>query len=346
MSDLVSQSLSMTFTTPAGGQVHALKDINFTLREGEILAVLGPSGCGKTTLLNIISGFLRPSRSSKVAIPRYDFLLAQTAGLTAIYLAWDYEGIIERAGLPIERDVVLGAILICLLLEAARRALGPPLPTLAGIFLLYAYFGPWMPAFVAHPGSPVEAIVEHMYLSDSGVWGVPIGVSAEFVFLFVLFGSLLERAGAANYFVQVAFAALGQFRGGPAKAAVVASGMTGLVSGSSIANVATTGTFTIPLMKKVGFRPQVAGALENSVSLGGQLLPPVMGSGAFVMAEITGVPYVRIMAIAAVPALLYFFPSDLSSTLRRSGTESAGWPRRTFAVRWRFSGKGGSTCSL
>lgn len=256
--------------------------------------------------LQVFPGFLRPSRSSKVAIPWYDFLLALAAGLTAIYLAWDYEGIIERAGLPIERDVVLGAILICLLLEAARRALGPPLPTLAGIFLLYAYFGPWMPAFVAHPGSPVEAIVEHMYLSDSGVWGVPIGVSAEFVFLFVLFGSLLERAGAANYFVQVAFAALGQFRGGPAKAAVVASGMTGLVSGSSIANVATTGTFTIPLMKRVGFPDYKAAAVEVAASTNGQIMPPVMGAAAFIMAEILGLAYLDIVRAAVIPAFLSY----------------------------------------
>jgi len=259
-----------------------------------------------TAALQFFPGFLRPRCSSKLAIPWYDFIFSLVAGLTAIYLAWDYDGIVERAGLPIERDVVLGAILICLLLEAARRALGPALPTLAVIFLFYAYFGPWMPAFVAHPGSPVESIVEHMYLSDSGVWGVPIGVSAEFVFLFVLFGSLLERAGAANYFVQVAFAALGQFRGGPAKAAVVASGMTGLVSGSSIANVATTGTFTIPLMKRVGFPAYKAAAVEVAASTNGQIMPPVMGAAAFIMAEILGLAYLDIVRAAILPALLSY----------------------------------------
>ena len=169
---------------------------------------------------------------------------------------------------------------------------------------------------------------------------------ATYVLIFIYLGAFMNRSGMGRFFINLPLSLAGRSAGGPAKVAVLASAIFGSISGSSIANIVSTGTFTIPLMKKVGFRPQVAGALENSVSLGGQLLPPVMGSGAFVMAEITGVPYVRIMAIAAVPALLYFFPSDLSSTSRRSGTESAGWPRRTFAVRWRFSGKGGSTCSL
>ena len=161
-------------------------------------------------------------------------------------------GIIERSGLPLQRDVWIGAAFVLLLLESARRSLGLALPALAAVFLLYCFVGPYLPRFLAHPGIPLEFIVDHMYLSDSGIWGVPLGVSTDFVFLFVLFGALLDRAGAAEYFVQVAFAMLGRFRGGPAKAAVLASGLTGMVSGSSIANVATTGTFTIPLMKRVG----------------------------------------------------------------------------------------------
>jgi len=184
--------------------------------------------------VQVFPGFLRPQRSTREVIPWYDYVLAALAGCGAFYMAWDYDGIIQRSGLPIERDVVIGTVLVLLLLEAARRALGPALPVLAGLFLLYAFVGPWMPRFLAHPGVPLEFVVDHMYLSDSGIWGVPIGVSTSFVFLFVLFGSLLEKAGAANYFVQVAFAALGRFRGGPAKAAVVASGLTGLVSGSGL----------------------------------------------------------------------------------------------------------------
>lgn len=256
--------------------------------------------------VQLFPGFMQSQRSTKIAIPWYDFVLAAAAGLSAIYMAWDYEGIIERSGLPIMRDVVVGTILVCLLLEAARRALGPALPVLATLFLLYCFIGPWMPPFLAHPGIPLEFVVDHMYLSDSGIWGVPIGVSTSFVFLFVLFGSLLDKAGAANYFVQVAFAALGQFRGGPAKAAVVASGLTGLVSGSSIANVATTGTFTIPLMRRVGLPDYKAGAVEVAASTNGQLMPPVMGAAAFIMAEFLGLAYLDVVRAAVLPAFLSY----------------------------------------
>ncbi len=256
--------------------------------------------------VQVFPSFLRPSRSTREVIPWYDYTLAVVAGLGAFYMAWDYVNIIQRSGLPIARDVVVGTILVVLLLEAARRALGPALPILAIIFLLYCFVGPYMPSFIAHPGVPLEFVVDHMYLSDSGIWGVPIGVSTSFVFLFVLFGSLLDKAGAANYFVQVAFAALGRFRGGPAKAAVVASGMTGLVSGSSIANVATTGTFTIPLMKRVGLPAYKAGAVEVGASTNGQLMPPVMGAAAFIMAEFLGLAYLDVVRAAILPALLSY----------------------------------------
>jgi len=239
-------------------------------------------------------------------IPRYDFVLAVVAGCGAAYMAWDYEGIVERSGLPLERDVYIGAAFIILLLEAARRSLGMALPFLASVFLLYCFAGRSLPRFLAHPGVPLDFVVDHMYLTDSGIWGVPLGVSTDFVFLFVLFGALLERAGAAEYFVQIAFAALGRFRGGPAKAAVLASGLTGLVSGSSIANVATTGTFTIPLMKRVGLPAYKAGAVEVAASTNGQLLPPVMGAAAFIMAEFLGLPYVDVVTAAAIPAVLSY----------------------------------------
>ena len=223
-----------------------------------------------------------------VKIPWYDFIIAALAACGTGYLAWDYVGIIQRSGLPLARDVYIGAAFILLLLESARRSLGLALPALASVFLLYCFIGPMMPRFLAHPGIPLDFVVDHMYLSDSGIWGVPLGVSTDFVFLFVLFGALLERAGAAEYFVQVAFAMLGRFRGGPAKAAVLASGLTGMVSGSSIANVATTGTFTIPLMKRVGLPAYKAAAVEVAASTNGQLLPPVMGAAAFIMASSWG----------------------------------------------------------
>jgi TRAP transporter 4TM/12TM fusion protein len=248
----------------------------------------------------------RPARSPREVIPWYDYLLALLAGAGAFYMAWDYEGIIQRSGLPLSRDVLMGIVLIVLLLEAARRSLGPAMSVLAALFLLYPFVGPWMPRFLALPAVPVAYVVDHMYLSDSGIWGVPLGVSTSFVFLFVLFGSLLDKAGAGNYFVQVAFAALGRFRGGPAKAAVVASGLTGLVSGSSIANVVTTGTFTIPLMKKVGLPDYKAGAVEVAASTNGQLMPPVMGAAAFIMAEFLGLAYLDVVRAAILPALLSY----------------------------------------
>lgn len=241
-----------------------------------------------------------------VKIPWYDFIIAALAGCGTAYLAWDYVGIIERSGLPLTRDVWIGAAFVLLLLESARRSLGLALPALGTVFLVYCFIGPYLPRFLAHPGIPFEFIVDHMYLSDSGIWGVPLGVSTDFVFLFVLFGALLDRAGAAEYFVQVAYAMVGRFRGGPAKAAVLASGLTGMVSGSSIANVATTGTFTIPLMKRVGLPAYKAGAVEVGASTNGQLLPPVMGAAAFIMAEFLGLPYIDIVTAAAIPAVLSY----------------------------------------
>ncbi len=251
---------------------------------------------------------LFPGRRKRdpVKIPWYDFIIAALAGCGTAYLAWDYVGIIERSGLPLARDVWIGGAFVILLLESARRSLGLALPALGTVFLLYCFIGPYLPRFLAHPGIPFEFVVDHMYLSDSGIWGVPLGVSTDFVFLFVLFGALLDRAGAAEYFVQVAYAMVGRFRGGPAKAAVLASGLTGMVSGSSIANVATTGTFTIPLMKRVGLPAYKAGAVEVGASTNGQLLPPVMGAAAFIMAEFLGLPYIDVVTAAAIPAVLSY----------------------------------------
>ncbi len=294
MNSIIARSIHLTFAI-------TLVFLSFPGRKED-----AKQGWMSAMAIQIFPGFMRQQRSTRVVIPWYDYVLTVVAGLSAIYMAWDYEGIIERSGLPIFRDVVIGSILICCLLEAARRALGPALPFLAMMFLLYSFIGPWMPPFLAHPGVPLEFVVDHMYLSDSGIWGVPIGVSTSFVFLFVLFGSFLEKAGAANYFVQVAFAALGQFRGGPAKAAVVASGLTGLVSGSSIANVATTGTFTIPLMKKVGLPDYKAAAVEVAASTNGQLMPPVMGAAAFIMAEFLGLAYLDVVRAAVIPAFLSY----------------------------------------
>lgn len=249
---------------------------------------------------------LRSGRSIITRIPIQDIVLAVVGVCAALYIWWDYNQLIMRQGLPNTTDIVLGTILIVLLLEAARRSLGPALATLAALFILYTIGGPYLPEVLRHRGVPLDFIISDMYLTTTGIFGVPLGVSTDFVFLFVLFGSLLDKAGGGKYFIDVAFSALGTYRGGPAKAAVLASGLTGLVSGSSIANTVTTGTFTIPLMKKVGLPPYKAAAIEVAASTNGQLMPPIMGAAAFIMAEILGIPYLDVVRAALLPALISY----------------------------------------
>ncbi|MCV6592131.1 MAG: TRAP transporter permease, partial [Silicimonas sp.] len=234
--------------------------------------------------------------------------VAIVAAVAASYLWWDYRGVAQRTGAPNMTDIVVAGIGIVLLLEAARRSLGFPLMGVALFFLSYVFFGSWsgLPEVVQWKGASFEKAMSHMWLTTEGVFGVALGVSSGFVFLFVLFGALLNLAGAGNYFLQLAFAALGHLRGGPAKAAVIASAATGLISGSSIANVVTTGTFTIPLMKKVGFPATKAGAVEVSSSINGVLTPPVMGAVAFLMTEYVGISYVEVVKTAIVPAAISY----------------------------------------
>ena len=192
------------------------------------------------------------------------------------------------------------------MLEATRRAIGLPLVIIAICFLLFSYFGRYAPEIISHGGLSLNRLVGFQWLDQEAIFGIPIGVSVDFIFLFVLFGALLETAGGGKYFLDLAFAMVGKMRGGPAKAAILGSGMTGLISGSSIANTVTTGTFTIPIMKKTGFSKEKAGAIEVSSSVNGQIMPPVMGVAAFVLAAITAVPYSSVIVAAALPALAYF----------------------------------------
>ena len=240
--------------------------------------------------------------SVKHKIPIMDYVVAVIAAICAIYIAIDYEGICARYGAPIMRDMVIGFSLTVLLLEAARRVIGPALPVIAVAFCVYAFFGPYMPDIIAFKGVSVGRFVGQMTMSTEGIYGIPLDVSATIVFLFVLFGAMLERAGAGRYFIQLALSLLGGFKGGPAKAAVLGSGLTGLVSGSSVANIVTTGTFTIPLMKKVGYPPKKAAAVEVAASTDGQLAPPIMGAAAFIIAEYVNVPYIEVVKAAAIPA--------------------------------------------
>ena len=244
--------------------------------------------------------------SPKSYIPIQDWILALVASLSSAYIFLFYEALSERPGDPTNFDLVVAVVGLVLLLEATRRALGPPLMVVATIFIIYTFAGPHMPEVIAHKGASLVKGMTHYWLTTEGVFGVALGVSTGMVFMFVLFGSLLESAGAGNYFIRTAFAGLGHMRGGPAKAAVVSSAMTGLVSGSSIANVVTTGTFTIPLMKKVGFSPEKAGAVEVASSTNGQLTPPVMGAAAFLMVEYVGISYIEVIKHAFLPAIISY----------------------------------------
>ena len=246
------------------------------------------------------------ARSPRDYIPIQDWIMAGIGALAAAYLFIFYQQISSRVGAPIAQDYVAAVIGMVLLLEAARRALGPALAIVASIFLIYTFFGPYMPNIIAHRGNSLGEVVNHHWITTSGVFGIALGVSTSFVFLFVLFGALLDKGGAGNYFIKVAFSLMGHMRGGPAKAAVVSSAMTGLISGSSIANVVTTGTFTIPLMKKVGFSSEKAGAVEVASSVNGQIMPPVMGAAAFLMVEYVGIPYFDVVKHAFLPATISY----------------------------------------
>ncbi len=248
------------------------------------------------------------ARSPRDRIPPQDWLFALVGSFCAAYLFLFYTELSERPGRPTDFDLVAAGIGIVFLLEATRRALGPPLMIVAIVFLAYVFFGdqPFIPEVIQWKGASFSKAMSHMWLTTEGVFGIALGVSTSFVFLFVLFGALLDRAGAGNYFIKVAFALLGHMRGGPAKAAVLSSAMTGLISGSSIANVVTTGTFTVPLMKRVGFSAEKAGSVEVASSVNGQIMPPVMGAAAFLMVEYVGIAYVEVIKHAFLPAAISY----------------------------------------
>lgn len=248
----------------------------------------------------------RKSQAHREKLPVYDIVLSLTGAAASLYVYFNYNTLMIRAGASRPIDLVMGVIALVLVLEACRRAVGMALVILAGFFISYAYFGPYIPGILAHRGFPLSSIIEHLYLTTEGLFGVPLGVSATFVFTFILFGAVLEKTGAGQWFIDLAISIFGPMKGGPAKAAVIASGMMGSISGSSVANVVTTGTFTIPLMRKVGFKPHVAGGVEVAASTSGQMMPPVMGAAAFIMAEYTNIPYIQICLAALLPAILNY----------------------------------------
>ncbi|MEE6076281.1 TRAP transporter permease [Avibacterium paragallinarum] len=248
------------------------------------------------------------STSPKHRIPLLDWFFATLGAFLGAYYIFFYEGLVTRFGAPNTQDIIAGCLGVLLLLEACRRSLGLPLVIIASVFLAYNYFGQFLPTdwIISHRSGSLSQMVNQQWVTTEGVFGVALGVSTKYVFLFVLFGALLDKAGAGNYFIKTAFAYLGHLRGGPAKAAVVSSGLTGLISGSSIANVVTTGTFTIPMMKRVGFSAEKAGAVEVASSVNGQIMPPVMGAAAFLMIEYVNMPYSQLITYAALPALISY----------------------------------------
>lgn len=245
-------------------------------------------------------------RSVRDRIPLHDWVLALMAAFCGAYLYLFYNQLSTRPGIPTTMDVVTASIGLILLLEATRRALGSPMAVLGTIVILYVFLGPWLPDALAHRGASVERLMSHMWLTTEGVFGVALGVSVSYIFIFVMLGSLLDRAGAGNYMMQVSFSLLGHLRGGPAKVAVLSSAVNGVVSASSTANVVTTGIFTIPLMKRSGYGGVRAGAIETAASADGQIMPPVMGAAAFLMIEYVGIPYTDIIRHALLPAMLSY----------------------------------------
>lgn len=246
--------------------------------------------------------------SPKHRVPYQDWMFATLGAFLGAYYLFFYEGLVTRFGAPNTQDIIAGCLGILLLLEACRRSLGLPLVIIAGVFLLYNYFGQFLPTdwIISHRSGSLSQIINQQWITTEGVFGVALGVSTKYVFLFVLFGALLDKAGAGNYFIKTAFAYLGHFSGGPGKAAVVSSALTGLVSGSSIANVVTTGTFTIPMMKRVGLNAEKAGAVEVASSVNGQIMPPVMGAAAFLMIEYVNMPYSQLITHAFLPAFISY----------------------------------------
>lgn len=241
---------------------------------------------------------------NKIDIWDWCFAILLAIGCLNILINWD--AISQREGMPTSSDIYLGVMMIILVIEGARRSMGWPLPIVAIVTLIYALFGPYFPGLLGHGGFPLKELAPFEYLRTDGIFGVPLGVSASFIFLFVLFGAFLSSSGAGKFFIDLAVALTGRSQGGPGKAAVIASGLMGTVSGSSVANAVTTGAFTIPLMKQSGYKNEFAGAVVAAASTGGQVMPPVMGAAAFIMAQFLGVSYWEIVVAAAVPATLYF----------------------------------------
>lgn len=256
-----------------------------------------------------------------------DLVLAILGAATPAYIIYEYQHLVLRAGTVSDIDLVVGVVGILLVIEAARRVVGIPMVCVVLLFLGYAFVGPYMPGALAHRGLTLSQLVGHLYFTTEGIFGIPLGVSSTFIFLFILFGAYLESTGLGKFFIDLANSIAGWASGGPAKVAVLSSGLMGMVSGSSVANVVGTGSLTIPMMKKLGYHKDFAGAVEAAASTGGQLMPPIMGAAAFLMAEFVGVPYIEVVKAAVVPALLYFVGIWLGVHFEAKRNNLKGIPR-------------------
>ncbi len=269
-----------------------------------------------------------------------DWFLVLTSVTCVVYICYNLNAIFERQGDWLTSDLVVSVAGTILVLEACRRVIGKVMTGICLAAILYAIFGPYMPELIVHKGYSIERIATTLWLTTEGIFGLPIGVAATFVFVFVLFGAFLEVTGGGGFFIDLAYALTGRFSGGPAKTAVVASGFMGSVSGSAVGNVVATGSFTIPMMKKVGYRPHVAGAIEAAASTGGQLMPPIMGAGAFLMAEFTNTSYLTIIKVALVPAIMYYLTVLLFVHFEAQKQGLLGQPKDKLPRAWNVIKKG------
>lgn len=301
----------------------------FTAWHGTLLAM-------KQRSLHLIFAFtlgfaLYPGfkKSSKDKIDIMDWVLMILSIGVWGYIFFNVEAIALKGGQMSTTDMILGVLAVLLTLEVTRRVVGPELPIVTIVFLLFAYFGRHLPGVFAHRGFNITRIVSHMYMTTEGIMGTPLGVSSTFVFMFILFGSFLDKTGVGEFFIDFAYALTGSTRSGPAMTSVLSSGLMGSISGSSVANTVTTGAFTIPLMKSVGYKPHYAGAVEATASTGGQIMPPVMGAAAFIMADFTGFPYISIVKAAIIPAVLYYIAVGTMVHLEACKLGLKGMPRES-----------------
>jgi TRAP transporter 4TM/12TM fusion protein len=276
------------------------------------------------------------TRKSVRKLAWYDVALAVLAVFVMSYPVWNFHPLLIRAGAYTRLDIIIGALGILLVLEATRRVVGIPILVVVCVALTYCYFGRYIPGFFQHRGASLQRLVSHMFYTTEGIFGIPLGVSSVFIFLFILFGAFLEKTGIGQFFIDISNSIAGHAAGGPAKVAVITSAFEGTVSGSSVANTVGSGSFTIPMMKRLGYRPEFAGAVEASASTGGQIMPPIMGAAAFLMAEFIGVPYLQIVKSAVIPALLYFAGVFIVVHLEAKKTGLKGLERDKLPGFWKI----------